>query len=126
MRNINIATAYDPGLIPSDSGLPPGLVDWLRELGSGVMGAVFVVLGIALVVGVAMWAVGKWGSGGARMQTVGGVGVIVVLVAAFLVGSASALVKWAGETGGETIGQAIDLLPEIGETVASVLPAIIA
>src|SRR5699024_12006338 len=102
MRNINIATAYDPGLTPSDSGLPPGLVDWLRELGSGVMGAVFVVLGIALVVGVAMWAVGKWGSGGARMQTVGGVGVIVVLVAAFLVGSASALVKWAGETGGRS------------------------
>jgi len=78
---------------------------------------------VALVVGAAIWAIGKWGSGGSRMQTAGGWGIVTVLAAAFLVGATSALIKFFGETGGTVIGHAIDFLPELGQMVTTAVSA---
>lgn len=94
-----IAMAFDPGIKPSTTGLPPSLIAWLKSIGSGLAGAALIILGIGFAISAVSWAAGKWGPGTQRMQSGGASGMLVTLVAAFLIAAASALIAFFARAG---------------------------
>lgn len=87
---VNIAATVNPNVKPNNNA---PFLSTLRDLaGSLVMGCLIVCV-IAIVVGAAMFAIGKIGGNG-RATDVGFMVCVWVLVAAAIIGSASGLVMW--------------------------------
>lgn len=99
----HITAAFDPGLTPNEGGLPPGVVQWLREFGGGVLLVGFVIAAIALVISAVVWAVGSFGTRNQQMASFGGKGVLISVIAALVMGAGNRLIAWAGSTGSEII-----------------------
>lgn len=95
----HLPTVFDPGIRPSNDGLPPGLTRWLTDIGSGIAGAAYIVLGIAFILAAVMWAFGKFGNGGSRMQTGGAVAVLIILGVAFLIAAGPSFISFFGNAG---------------------------
>ncbi|MGQ7788341.1 DUF6112 family protein [Nesterenkonia sp. K-15-9-6] len=66
-----------------------------------VIGTVIVVLVAAMVVGAILWAVGKFGQGGSRMQSNGLMVFLIGMVAAVLAGAAGGIVVYFFDVGPE-------------------------
>lgn len=95
-ENTLILATYDPGVRPNWSFLP--FMTILSNLVGSTVAVVIVCLVGTTVLGALAWAAGNYWDHG-RASQMGKAGVVVSLVAAFVVGGASALVKWAAESG---------------------------
>lgn len=88
----------DPAVAPNWTFFP--FMSWLRNAVGGGVAVVLILLVLVAVAGALTWAGSKF-SGAQRMQSVSGTVTIVAFGAAILVGSASAIVKWAA---GQNLG----------------------
>lgn len=87
---------YDPGITPNWYFLP--FMSTLANLVGSTVAVVIYGLVAVLVLGAFAWAGGNiWDHG--RASQMGKATVAVALIAAFLVGGGSALVKWAATAG---------------------------
>lgn len=105
--------AYDPGLSPSDEGLPAGAIGWLKKFGGGVLMIAFIIAAVALVGAIIVWAIGTFGNQNQRMSSGGGKALVICAVAAIILGGVNGIVRWGGDAGEEIFGsqgQVVDVV----------------
>lgn len=88
----------DPGVRPNWTFFP--FITWLQSAVGGVVATILVILVAVAVIGAVVWAGSKL-SGAQRMQGVSGTVALYAFAAAVVVGSASAIVRWAA---GQNLG----------------------
>lgn len=88
--------AADPG-ISINFNLPGMSV--LRDIFGGIGGLMVLLCAVALFVSAGFWAAGHFADNPGRASG-GKTGVVISLVAAFVIGGGSALIRWASDLGG--------------------------
>lgn len=97
----HLPTTWDPGIRPDRSGLPPGLTNFLTNIGGGVYWAAIVILGVLFIISVIGWVAGKTGAVTQRMQTASMAGVIISVLGIFLLAAGPGLLSFFGNAGSQ-------------------------